>query len=250
VDLDTGEVLATSYQEVSRGAFDTEARSYLQVLPEREALGLFIGLGYGGAMPSSFEPVVVGPVPSGASFGYTAEISGLDRFPAYYLAGLRYFILRRLVLEAAYAPRAYGTALEGTVKANPPGFPESTSINADFVGQWGELGGFWSSPSSSRRRWFCGAALAVYGFGKKEHGSTGNGNNWSIGGGEGVMVLLKGGLEWKPKDRFGLSIQAFANPSPPKIEIFFGRDDKNPGVKAAELSFPAIGAALQAGVYF
>ncbi len=244
-DVATGEVLAVAVQELPAGVFEQEAGRYLTLVPEEEAIGIYLGggVGVGGSvtMPAtwSHDNAPAGPV--------TTFTLGTSVQPASFGAGIRYLALPWLVGDLGI----WITDGEYRVKAGTAAPVEGTDIRLKTTAY--TLVASWTRRLGSRVRVAAGAGLhALTLSGSPDPPSFARRNPYAAGnmmGGlvfpDGILVdpLVRVGGEWRALGRLALGLAVDAVP-PRRADL------KVDNAPTGHLDLPVVAARLSAAVYF
>lgn len=202
VDSESSQVAASDVLEVPIAAFDEEAAPYITLVPEKEALGLYLALRSGGLEESRQGPQTrLGATVAAGKGDIGGIAAGL---------GARYWFTPGWMLDAAYFPKAYQAT--GSVATLPAAFEvkpeiETTQVRVLLHKVW--------NPSETWRI-MLGAGTSVAGIESvwPERISTGgvdisrqsDGDHATI-----ISVIARFGGEWRPKKRIGFGFFADIN---------------------------------------
>ncbi|HXS99253.1 MAG TPA: CsgG/HfaB family protein [Elusimicrobiota bacterium] len=190
VDAQTDEVMAVAYQQFDSNLFEREAQPYLNLVPERQAIGLYLLYNYRSNQNSlsSYQSSVSGfPTSTITPQSFETHMIG---------GGVRYFFFPQWMADASLATLTKSATF---TSGNEGGLPPAKQL------QSGELIVFrgtvnWVRPFLDRFRSILGAGAALYRV---------NSLNTNADFGTTVAPTLKAGIEYKPQARVGLGI--FAN---------------------------------------
>lgn len=202
VDTGSAEIISASIVEVPIATFDEEAARYLTLVPEREALGIYAGY--------SYWPIKTKVLPVLAIPGSAKTLTPVARSSNFSVltAGVRYQVANRFVLDIAVAPVAN---LGPIIVFDIPGVETPT----------GTMDGMGARISLNRTSSLSSHWRALYGLGYQIYGisffSEGTGSVYvngiggtrldrPTGGANFSSIFARGGLEWRPKERFGWSL--------------------------------------------
>ncbi len=255
VDLESGEVLATGFQEVPREAFEVEAGNYLNLVPEEQAVGLYGAFAYGfsGATYTPELSYTGGSTSGGASFTNHAHLTGVSSLPGEVGVGVRYLALRHVMVDLGFWPIGYNVRFAGTVDRNGT-WSDGGTVDAEFKGLGGEVAVFWTSRFGRRFRWFAGAGVSGFSMTKVDN-NAGSGAaavkaQFNIVGPQNnVTPMIHGGMEWRPAGRFGWLVSIFLCPSPHTYPIAWGEINGN-HMEAGTFVMPTAGLVTTAALYF
>ncbi len=247
VDLESGEVLATAFQELPRETFEAEAKSYLALVPDEQAIGVYLTGGLGVGMRHTHTPSTA--LKNSLGETTTAEVSNPEMSAMFSGLGLRYLVLPWLTLDATAWLGWYGGALGFIKKGNGIG-SSPVPFHVHMDSRAGEFGAYWTRKVGPRFRALAGLAVVKYGF------SIDAGDEWTLSfngqsSAKGVTAVIRGGVEWRPRGRFGLGVSAFFYPAPPRIPVTFSLDPNwADAVTIAELRLPPVGGQASIALYF
>jgi len=216
VDAKTAELAASEIIEVPIDAFEKDAAPYLALVPQKQAIGIFLAGNYSALRTHNSGP--------------SGDGKFIPRNPKATIAspggGIRYWPASNWMIEASYfafrlnGGQAYETPVT-PVSAKPP---QSVNLEGDEV----HLTANRIYAISNRFRLHLGAG-ALY-INAKMPDTTGKSIVFDNGsGGLGLIVLyapkplnlftplLRAGLEWKPQERFGWGIFANCNLLPKTV---------------------------------
>lgn len=202
IDSDNSQIVASDIVEVPISVFDEEAARYITLVPEKEALGLYLALRSGGLKESRQGPQ--------AQLGATATAGKADIVSIAVGLGARYWFTPAWMLDAAYFPTAYEAITSFTTSA--PVFEEKPKISATQIRV--VMHKAWRP--SEKWRVMTGAGVSVLGIGSEwpDHVSTGGVEISRLASGDHntiVSGILRLGGEWRPKTRVGFGIFADMN---------------------------------------
>jgi TolB-like protein len=178
IDVSSGEVVTMAFAEISATALDEEAKKYMVLVPEEQAIGIFVYL------PVSKNPIRGGAFSSGTR---TSKGVDLDNMPQ---VGVRYYPLKWLFLELMYMPKS------GDQNPYTDERLGGKVITTDSLG--GSVN-FQYAPFNYLKSYF---GVGFYSTGVEV---TSNSNS-GIGGGDDNFIFLKlsAGLEVRPLSRIGI----------------------------------------------
>ncbi|HBE88714.1 MAG TPA: hypothetical protein DDW67_06195 [Elusimicrobia bacterium] len=211
VDTETAEMLASRIMEVPVHTFDQEAGRYLVLVPDRQAIGVLLGLGYGFLGSSD-----VGPQVYDGTLTLTPNNPSMPEGMG--SIGIRYWPKPRWMVQADFARvfSGLGSSKERLFTANlTPTIP--ASFKTGYTGFRLRLSLDRSARLSQPFTWYYGGGLS---FSNYDNVDMDKDVSASYPGGYTVMPntsnttsfvtpYLRTGLEWRPQERFGWSI--FAN---------------------------------------
>lgn len=202
VDSQSAEIISASIVEVPLETFDEEAARYLVLVPEREALGLYLGYSQWPVKAKKIAPFVPSSLP-----GVTITPKQTSTLFYTITVGLRYQLAKHWLADLAVAPVAnLGTAIKysATGASDPPA--------GTMDGMGGRLSVNRTSDLSQRWRAVYGAGYQAYGISYFSDGTGGV----PVAGGKEIMppsgqanifgAFARGGVEFKIKNRFNWSI--------------------------------------------
>jgi hypothetical protein len=184
VEIETGNVLSTGYEEMPAEVFDEEAKSYLKLVPDTQVIGLYAFYNYG------FESDSLPPYTLSTGETITPQSKTLN-MPG---VGLKYFPRPNLVIDAAYLffPSSFRVGQQ-TAGYGPQEIDfYSYSVFRGFVA----LNQPWGSSSS----WQVGGGAIKY------HAvGTGSSGSAKI---DKVAPFIRAGAEWRVQQRLGIGLYA------------------------------------------
>lgn len=243
VDLESGEVLANAFRELPREAFDAEAGRYLNLVPDEQAIGIYLAAGWGPTGAAIVSPVTV-PGDFGTTYTLTQDAPSSSGGAAG--LGVRYLVLRWLLADLSFWPKAFKARFTGTVAASG-GAGMAPVLEPQYIsGAAGELGVYWIGRVVSRYRVRAGAAFVTYSLDQQGAGGPPSPDRLRLEHLNPWLVRLQGGLEWRPGGRFGIGMTVFATPMPVEDRLTFVTDT----AEAASIELPRFGARIEAGLYF
>lgn len=253
VDAQSAEIISASIVEVPLETFDEEAARYLVLVPEREALGLYLGYSQWPVKAKTVPPTVgsaAGPLPA----GYTITPKKSSTLFYTITVGLRYQVAKHWLVDLAVAPMAnLGTA----IKYDLTGEPDMPAGTMDGMG--GRLSVNRTSDLSHRWRALYGLGYQAYGIsyfsegtGEMRIGSTGRSIYPPSGQANIFGAFARGGLEFKIKNRFNWSL--FGQLNQPHTVTCKMRINNGPitigEVKVMELDMPVFMVDTAFAFYF
>lgn len=212
VDAESAEMLASRITEVPVETFDQEAGRYLTLVPERQAIGIFLGLGYGTNSTSKLGPQ--------AYDGTLTLIPFNEDLPEGIASiGIRYWVKPRWMMQLDYsslfnyiggAPKdLFSASVPPTVmsrfKTGYTGFRMRASLDR-------------ATKFSGPFTWYNGAGLSFSVLDNIDMDKSDNRAEYpggyvvtpdSSNNTKYFTPYLRTGLEWRPQERFGWSV--FAN---------------------------------------
>jgi len=252
VDTQSAEIISVSIVEVPLETFDTEASRYLVLVPEREALGLYLGFSWWPVKAKAVAPIVGNgsPVPVGTTI--TPKRTATTFYTV--VVGLRYQAAKNWMADLAVAPMAnLGTAIkyDMTGAADPPA--------GTMDGMGGRLSVNRTVDLSPRWRGLLGLGYQAYGIsyfsggtGEVPMGLSGKSLNPPSGQANIFSAYARGGLEFKVKNRFNWSF--FGQLNQPRTVECKMRVNSGPTtvgeVKIMELDMPVFNAETAFTFYF
>lgn len=234
VDTQTAEIISASIVEVPLETFDEEASRYLVLVPEREALGLYLGFIYAPVDTKSL-PALTVPNSGGATLTPQPESVALWGISV----GLRYLAAKKTIADLAVFPAlTLGTAAKFRLTSSPYQPPAGT------------LDGMGARLSLNRITNFSRKLRAVYGLGYQVYNfqaydsgvqQVTAGSTYldkPKGGSDIYGAFARAGLEFRPKERFALSLFGQLNQTDNIVIEWTERTSKQK-LKVMELDFPS-----------
>ena len=208
IDSETSEMIASEITEVPVQTFDQEAGRYLALVPDQQAVGIFLNLGYGFTSttklgPQTYETLTLDP----ANPELPQIMGGI---------GIRYWAKPRWMAQFDFnrvASSAGGGGENLYTTANPATIAEK--FRAGYTGFMVRVSLDRTTRPSAPFVWHNGAGLAFYNVDSvemdKELQSTYGIYNVRLDteGTSYFTPFLRTGVEWRPQARFGWSL--FAN---------------------------------------
>lgn len=212
VDAESAEMLASRVSEVPVETFDQEAGRYLTLVPERQAIGIFLGLGYGQNSTKKLGP---------QAYDGTLTLRPLNADLPEGIAslGVRYWVKPRWMVQLDYS--SLFNNLGGVAKDLYSANLVPTSASRFKTGYTGfrlraslDRGTRLSGPFT----WYNGAGLAFSVLDNIDMDKSDNRSEYpggyvvtpdSTNNTKYFTPYLRTGLEWRPQERFGWSV--FAN---------------------------------------
>lgn len=225
VDAQTGEVISMDFIEVNVKAFEEEAKPYLSLVPDKQAIGLQLVFGLS---PFTTSP---GPARSFAgdtgdpSIAYTAETTPEIRDTHLSINGLgaRYFPLKWLAVEGTYF---LPSKREIKLTTECIGFTSNDIhlLQLDLSVRVQRFGGAYTRRLSNKFRGYAGLQILVVsvGFDEADKGQSLVVNEYTPmtlkldDTSTVVLPMARVGIEWNPQARIGLSV--FGNVGFSKLE--------------------------------
>ncbi|MDP2983351.1 MAG: CsgG/HfaB family protein [Candidatus Latescibacter sp.] len=216
VDIQSGQILASEVQEVSIQVFDEEAAAYLVLVPERQAIGLYLAYARGFISVSEVRPqtnfgVTVTPTNPPGTHG--SKVPGI---------GVRYFPIQNWMLDLAimwevdsFLGDRYGSDSVFTVSGGQLMSNTIPTVEVKGVASRVIFNRVWRS--LTRFRIFTGVGVSHFMPQKPDPQAA----IWrkmddvtvvSVGHlkahltNKGLTPLVRLGLEWKPQARFGWAV--------------------------------------------
>lgn len=208
VDTETAEMIASRIMEVPVHTFDQEAGRYLVLVPDRQAVGFLLGLGYG--MLGSSD---IGPQAYDGTLTLTPNNASVPEGMG--SIGIRYWPKPRWMVQLDFARifSGLGSSKENLFSANlTPTIP--ANFKTGYTGFRLRLSLDRSKKLSGPFTWYNGAGLAfnnidnidmdkevsaTYPGGYEIRANTANTTTF-------ITPYLRTGIEWRPQERFGWSI--------------------------------------------
>lgn len=259
VEVKSGEVLAAAYEELPAQLLEEEAKPYLALVPETQAIGLYVGFGYGMGSVRNFTPAPVsGP---GAQVG--SDSLTLTNEPPEFIpisVGARYSPVRWLMVDLSFSPNT----TDWMIHSDRTGVTSSKGDHK-IDGISVALSADWVKPFYRTLRAFAGLGGVFQSLGFKDGAQGGLGafdQEFSFGAGKSqtsrtfLRPFLRLGTEWRPQARLGWSV--FANLFPVKASTdvnvfkvpsqgFAGGTSEGPYM---ELKLPTFSITSTLSVYF
>jgi TolB-like protein len=242
VDAESAEIISASIVEVPLETFDEEAARYLVLVPEREALGLYMGFLFAPVKTKSLPTTIV----SGKVVTPKPESTALWGISV----GLRYQVAKRWVADLAVFPAlTLGTAAkfsyEGQVYSPPAGTLDGMGARLSV-----------NRTASLSRKWrgIYGLGYQIYDFQAYDDGvqQMQIGSTYldkPTGGSTVYGAFARGGLEFRPKERFAISVFGQLN-QPADLSVEWTRRDTGAKVKIMELDMPVFSLDSAFTFYF
>lgn len=188
VETETGRVLSTGYEELPARLFEEEAKPYLTLVPERQAIGFYLLYNYrrnANRLPSQSHQQSVGCVTPGScpvSIAPQAFSMGLIG------GGIRYSPTPRWLVDASVSALASGARFA------------STSNDAAFSGELQSGNVIQARATINRLFPIHGAIRGMLGAGLSSYQISSNNLDFKAA----VVPSIRGGVEYKPQARLGL----------------------------------------------
>lgn len=213
VDAETSEMLASEIIEVPIQVFDKEAESYLVLVPEYQAIGVFLGMSYGfpsvdkNLGPQSYNNITLTPTNPDMN-----QLGGGF--------GIRYWFKPKYMLQLDYSSISSFTGGGAEdLYTTPATVLSKGRIKAGYTCSLLRLTLERIKKFSEKFNWHLGAGVAMYqidpkgDFEDSESRYSAGGKNYNVYLNtvttDFITPYLKTGIEWRPQSRFGWS--AFAN---------------------------------------
>jgi len=212
IETETSEMISSEITEVPISTFDQEAERYLVLVPEHQAIGFFLGLGYGFTKTSRLSPQ--------AYDGTLTLIPNNAKLPEGIASlGVRYWVKPRWMVQVDYSSvfNNLGGVAEDLFSANLT--PTSMSrFRTGYTGMRLRASLDHSVKLPGPFTWYKGAGLS---FSSLDNIDMDKSDNQAVYPGGYVVTpnstnntkfftpYLRTGLEWRPQARFGWSL--FAN---------------------------------------
>ncbi|MDD2805813.1 MAG: CsgG/HfaB family protein [Elusimicrobiales bacterium] len=215
VDTESAEIISVSIVEVPLETFDAEAARYLVLVPEREALGLYLSFLYTPVKTKALPSVAIPDAPGG-QVAVPEQVSGAFWGLG---VGLRYQFARRWQGDLAVFPALTMGAL-AKFHITPAGSVSYQPYPGTLDGMGARLSFNRTARISGRWRAAYGLGYQIYGFNFYDSGtqsiySGGIGSQRLLdkpsGGGSLYGAFAKGTLEFKLKERFAWSLTGQLN---------------------------------------
>lgn len=226
VEVENGQVVAAGFEELDADHFEQEARSYLDLVPKVQVIGLYASAGFSPAR-SEAQPAFSysGTI---ASATYVQSVSPREVNPAGTPVGVgvRYSPLQLLTLDVAYFPKgpfsASGNAADlsggGTGVSNSiatgSGFTQGPQLNLDLKSTEYRVGAAWTPRILKSLRAFLGGGAAI----QQVEATLPSFTITSLAGTAQSMLqgaavsesktlvtpFVRAGAEWRPQARLGI----------------------------------------------
>jgi len=190
VETETGRVLSTGYEELPARLFEEEAKPYLALVPERQAIGFYLLYNYrrnANRLPSQSHQQSVGCVTPGAcpvSIAPQAFSMGMIG------GGVRYSPTSRWLIDASVSALAGGARFA------------STSNAAAFSGELQSGNVIQIRATINRVLPIRGSVRGMVGAGLSSYQISSNNLEFKAA----VVPSIRGGVEYKPQPRLGLGL--------------------------------------------
>jgi TolB-like protein len=188
VRTETGEILATAFEELPVKDFEEEAKPYLNLVPERQAIGFYIAYQFGPHAKAGDNTTISNWVT------WQTDYRPVDMDLAYFGGGIRYYPTRHAFIDVSYLMPA----------ANPKAF-DMNGHSVGFPGRWDSYAirkgylvrGFagWSSNSFHSFRWEAAAGAVRYSL---RHDSLIDMSK--------TLPCVRLGLKYFPQERFAMGV--------------------------------------------
>jgi len=231
VDTETAEIISASIVEVPLETFDSEASRYLVLVPEREALGIYLGFM---AAPVKTKSLPVLTVNSKALTPQPQDVSlwGIS-------VGLRYQVAKKWVADLAVFPAlTLGTAAKFSIQDAPYPPPAGT-----LDGMGARLCFNRTQGLTKKLRAIYGLGYQVYNFEPYDEGvqeievGVGSYIDKPKGGNDIYGAFARAGAEYRPSERFAFSVFGQLNQTD-NITVEWTERSTNRKLKIMELDFP------------
>ena len=107
VDAQTSEILASEFIEVDIKVFEEEAAAYLVLVPEKQAIGLYLLGGSTRIISQSLSLLTFAGTRENINYSVNISPKVIETGVSSYALGGRYFPLRWLMLDVAYIPQSF-----------------------------------------------------------------------------------------------------------------------------------------------
>lgn len=198
VRTETGEILAATFEELPAKDFEDEAKPYLNLVPERQAIGFYSAYQVRSKAKAKETLVKIDP-----AYSNTTTVTPKDFDSSFVGGGLRYFPHPHFLIDLSFLASA--------------SHPSVLSFRSQSVSPFGSISRYsseqnlrsgyqlrasvsWTSYLSNSVRWALGAGMTRY-------------HLYVQGGGSDLDVSLNSshpfvlaGLEYRPQQRFGLGL--------------------------------------------
>lgn len=245
VDTETAEIVSGSIVEVPLETFDAEAARYLVLVPEREALGLYLGFIYAPVKTKSL-PVLTVPNSGGKTLTPKPESVSLWGISV----GLRYQVAKKVVADLAVFPAlTLGTAAKFTLEGAAYQPPAGT-----LDGMGARISVNRTASISRKLRAIYGLGYQVYNFEAYDSGvqQVEAGSTYidrPKGGSDIYGAFARAGVEFRPKERFAFSLFGQLNQTD-NIAIEWTERTSKQKLKVMELDFPSFSIDSAMTFYF
>ena len=182
VDAATSEVAATTYKELPAGMFEQAAEPYLMLVPERQAIGLYLLYDYR-HNSNTLSPISTQFYGTTAPHSFDLQMIG---------GGIRYEPVKGVMLDGSLAATTGSeeTNSLGGAFSQGNGQIESGSIVARLTGNY-------VRPLYSRLTGIVGAGLSLFKLSLSHAGSY-----------SAAAPVVRAGVEYRPQERLGLGLLA------------------------------------------
>jgi len=248
VDAQSAEIISASIVEVPLETFDEEAARYLVLVPEREALGIYLGFATWPVKTKKLDPVVI---PGHSPYRAVPEqVSGSFWGIA---VGMRYQFAPKWMGDLAVFPAAnLGTMAKYSIDG---GAVQGQPYPGTLDGMGARLSINRTRDLSRKWRTSYGLGYQIYGFEFYDSGTQSIYTNTGTrlldkptGGGSLYGAFARGGIEFKLKERFAWSLTGQLN-QPSTMTAEWTTPAGNP-VKVLEVDMPLFLLDTAFTVYF
>lgn len=248
VDTETSEIISASIVEVPLETFDSEASRYLVLVPEREALGLYLGFTTWPVKTNSLAPVAI----PGTVFTAVPEQAEATFFMVG--LGIRYQFAKDWVGDLAIFPAgSMGTLAKFQVDG--AGGVRGQPYPGTMDGEGARLSINRTARLSKKWRALYGLGYQIYGFTFYDEGTESIYANTGArlldkpsGGATAYGAFATGTLEFRLKERFAWSLSGQFN-QPVTMECAWTTPSGAP-VKVMEVDIPPVMATTALTFYF
>jgi len=216
VDIQSGQILSSFVQEVPIQVFDEEAAAYLVLVPERQAIGLYLVYAKGSISVSEVGPQTnfgVTITPTNPQGTHGSKVPGM---------GIRYFPIQNWMLDLAlmwevdsYLGHRYGFSSVFTVSGGEPMGGTFPTVEVKGIASRVIFNRVWRP--LTRFRIFTGAGVSHFKPQKPDPQAAmfrGMDDDILVSVGhltahltnKGLTPLVRLGMEWKPQARFGWAV--------------------------------------------
>lgn len=246
-DVETADVIAVAVQELPARAFEEEAQPLLTLVPEVQAIGMFVAPGWflGGSL-RNLGPTVV----AAGGETHTADLLLRDPKPLSLTVGVRYRPLNALLIEAALTPLGYMETWKLEFTQTPTHGGSVTTRNQDIETGGGSVAAFWIRPLGRRFIGTLGGGVTLVHVAK----GTRNGPVDAIVPRDRLFIrpTVAAGIEWRPQRRFGIELRGNVSLTRATSLLQFvtpvGTGDQQ--ADFAELTLPTADVCVSSALYF
>ncbi|MFC2048792.1 CsgG/HfaB family protein [Elusimicrobiota bacterium] len=108
VDVETAEVIESDYKTIPVKVFETEAKQYMPLVPEKQSIGIYAFMTNAGnpVSPAEFDNATINVSYASLSKQFTLTSAEIDGASGNMGAGMRYSPWKNIFLDASYVPSA------------------------------------------------------------------------------------------------------------------------------------------------